>query len=376
MVAPAELARAHLLQSLPEPLLSELARRATISSFRAGDMLFREGDPAQRIHLLRSGEVELVRPGSAQGPTVLARCRPGDSVGALTVLTGGPRAATAIGRTDGDAICLEAADVESVLLSDAAGMRSLLAGLAGSLIGAGEELSAHNRVLEQRVRERTAEVRETHLEVLRRLGEAVESRDDGTGQHVVRMSRMAADLAGRANWSSADAEMVLRAAPLHDIGKIGVPDEILRKPGRLTRDERATMETHTTIGAHLLCDSRSPVVRMAETIALCHHERWDGLGYPRRLAGEAIPAAARVCAIVDVFDALVTERPYKRAWSPGAALAEILEGSGTAFDPGLVAIFARHFDSIVAAAVPPTEAPGEASPPAGSRRSIGLRAVA
>jgi len=118
------------------------------------------------------------------------------------------------------------------------------------------------------------------------------------------------------------------------------------------------METHTTLGARLLTGSRSPVVRLAESIARCHHERWDGAGYPQGLAGDAIPLAARICAIVDVYDALVSERHYKRAWSPAAALAEIVDGAGTALDPELVAVFAREFGAVCEAALPPVvEAP-------------------
>lgn len=366
MVTPGELADAQLLRLLPGPLLAALARRATVAEYRAGEIIFHEGGPGDRIHLLRTGEVDVVRPG-----LLLARCRPGDAFGELAVLTGGTRSATLVAVTDATTTCLEASDVETVLLSDPAGVRPLLAGLAGSLISAKEELSAHNRVLEDRVRERTEEVRETHLEVLRRLGEAVESRDDETGDHIVRMSRMAAALAERAGFSSADAEMVLRAAPLHDIGKIAIADEILHKPGRLTHAERATMELHTRHGAKLLSGSRSPVVRLAESIALCHHERWDGTGYPQRLAGEQIPIAARVCAIVDVYDALVSERHYKRAWTPAAALAEIAEGSGTAFDPALIDVFVRDFDAIRRAARPP-----EAGAVTGTDPSPTLHAVA
>jgi putative two-component system response regulator len=126
---------------------------------------------------------------------------------------------------------------------------------------------------------------------------------------------------------------------MHDIGKIGIPDRILQKPGRLDPDEWERMKTHTTIGAHILAASRAPLVQMAETIALTHHERWDGSGYPNGLAGEEIPLAGRIAAVCDVYDALISERPYKRAWPADEAVAEIERSSGSHFDPELVERF-------------------------------------
>jgi putative two-component system response regulator len=138
------------------------------------------------------------------------------------------------------------------------------------------------------------------------------------------------------------AEMLLQASALHDIGKIGIPDRVLLKPGKLDAEEWALMQTHTTIGAQLLAGSSSDVVQMAEQIALTHHERWDGHGYPGGLAGEDIPFESRVCTIADVFDALVSERPYKKAWPVSEALAEIARMSGSAFEPWLADAFLRE----------------------------------
>jgi putative two-component system response regulator len=133
--------------------------------------------------------------------------------------------------------------------------------------------------------------------------------------------------------------MIAQASAMHDVGKIAIPDEILRKPGPLDPRERAIIEGHTTVGAQLLSGSRSGLVRRAEQIARTHHERWDGTGYPARLAGEDIPLAGRICALCDVFDALISDRPYKRAWPVADALAEIAEQSGRHFDPRLVELF-------------------------------------
>lgn len=205
-----------------------------------------------------------------------------------------------------------------------------------------------NRVLEETVRERTKELRETRLEVVRRLGRAAEYRDNETGMHILRMSVSAARLA-RAVGMNADAcELLLNASPMHDIGKIGIPDRILLKPGPLDESEWTVMRRHPTIGAELLGGGDSELMRMAEEIALCHHEKWDGSGYPRGLAGESIPLAARVCAVCDVFDALLSRRPYKKPWSVEAALAEIDALSGTHLDPTIVGHFKAIIDDILA----------------------------
>jgi putative two-component system response regulator len=201
-----------------------------------------------------------------------------------------------------------------------------------------KELQRQNQTLEQRVRDRTAALHEAQLEVLRRLALAAEYRDDDTGQHTQRVGRMAALLASRLGHAEDDVELIELAAPLHDVGKIGLPDAILLKPGKLTPDEFAQMKLHTKIGARILAGSSSPLLQMAEMIARYHHERWDGSGY-EGLAGEAIPEVARIVAIADVFDALTHVRPYKRAWPLGEAVEELHRQSGYQFDPRMVPVF-------------------------------------
>jgi CHASE2 domain-containing sensor protein len=202
-------------------------------------------------------------------------------------------------------------------------------------------VARYSERLEAEVRERTAELRETQLEVVERLAQAAESRDNGTGAHIERMSALCERLGLEMGMSAAEAEELRYAAVLHDIGKISVPDRVLLKSGKLTGEERAVMETHAAIGSGLLAGSRSPLLRTAEEIARTHHERWDGGGYPAGLRGEEIPLTGRICSICDVFDALTTERPYKRAWSVAEAVAEIAGGRGTQFDPELVDAFMR-----------------------------------
>ena len=203
-----------------------------------------------------------------------------------------------------------------------------------------------NQILEQKVRERTHELEESQLEILERLAQAAEFRDDDTGQHTRRVGEMAALLAQKLELNDEHIEIMRRAAPLHDVGKIGISDTILLKPAKLTPEEFAIIKTHTTIGARLLSGGRSDFVRLAETIALCHHERWDGNGYPQGLAGENIPIEGRIVAITDVFDALTHERPYKKAWTIEDARTEILSQSAKQFDPRVVEAFCQICDQI------------------------------
>jgi CHASE2 domain-containing sensor protein len=183
------------------------------------------------------------------------------------------------------------------------------------------------------------QLRESQLELIQRLAQAVDTRDTETGEHIQRIGRLSQRLALQIGWSAEDAEILRHASAMHDIGKIGIPDHILLKPGKLDRDEWEVVKAHTTAGAHILADSSNPLVQMARDIAMSHHERWDGSGYPAGLKGEEIPIAARICAVVDVYDALLAKRSYKEAWTAGQALAEIRQGSATHFDPKLVEAF-------------------------------------
>ncbi|WP_288482476.1 two-component system response regulator [uncultured Acidovorax sp.] len=187
---------------------------------------------------------------------------------------------------------------------------------------------------------RMDELRETRLQIVQRLGRAAEYKDNETGLHVIRMSHFAQLLALAAGCSPAWAEDLLNAAPMHDVGKIGIPDAVLRKPGPLDAAEWDTMRRHPEIGAEIMGEHPSGVLQLAREIALAHHEKWDGSGYPRGLAGEAIPLSARIVAIADVFDALTTRRPYKEPWPVQEAMNHIAAQAGKHFDPALVALFA------------------------------------
>ncbi len=202
------------------------------------------------------------------------------------------------------------------------------------------QIQSHNQMLEAKVRERTRELEAAQIEIIERLARAAEFRDDNTGQHTERVGQMAALIARQLGLPDSQVALIRRAAPLHDVGKIGVPDTILLKLGRLTDDEFAVVRTHTSIGARILSGSRFPILRLAEEIAFNHHERWDGAGYAG-VSRDAIPLAGRIVAVADVFDALTQKRPYKSAWPVDEAIAEIDRQRGRQFDPALVDSFLR-----------------------------------
>ncbi len=196
-----------------------------------------------------------------------------------------------------------------------------------------------NAELERRVLERTAALEEAHHEILERLAKAAEFRDDDTGEHTHRVGQTSAALATRVGLSGREIDLIRRAAPLHDVGKIAIPDAVLLKPGRLTTEEFALIKTHSETGARLLGGSEIPLLAHARGIALHHHENWDGTGYPAGLKAEEIPVEARITSVADVFDALTHDRPYKKGWPAERAFAEIEMLAGSKFDPAIVRAF-------------------------------------
>jgi putative two-component system response regulator len=211
------------------------------------------------------------------------------------------------------------------------------------------QLQEEKGALEDRVQERTNELEESYIDTFERLALAAEYRDDETGQHTRRVGRLAALLARELNLPTRKVELLERAAGLHDVGKIGIPDDILLVPRKLTTEEFEVVKTHTVIGARILSGSRSPLLAMAEEIAWSHHERWDGRGYGG-LAGEEIPLFGRITTVADVFDALTHKRPYKEAWPLDEAVAEINRQRGDQFDPRVVDAFMAIQEEVVGTA--------------------------
>jgi putative two-component system response regulator len=202
------------------------------------------------------------------------------------------------------------------------------------------QIQGQNQQLEATVRERTRELEEAQFEIIGRLAAAAEFRDDNTGHHTQRVGQMSALLARELGGTAEHIALIRRAAELHDVGKIGIPDTILLKIGRLTPEEFAVVKTHTTIGARILSGGKFPLLRLAEEIAFNHHERWDGSGYAG-LRGGDIPLAGQIVAVADVFDALTQERPYKPAWPVAEAIGEIDRQRGRQFAPDVVDAFLR-----------------------------------
>ena len=207
-------------------------------------------------------------------------------------------------------------------------------------------LSNQRRYLAQLVAERTSELErsnrqleKTHLVMLQQLGRAADYRDNETGMHIIRVGNFSKLLGLASGFMEPQADLLMYASMMHDIGKIGIPDHVLLKPGKLTEEEFEIIKKHPEIGAQIIGDHHAEVLKMAKQIALAHHEKWDGQGYPRGLSGEGIPIVGRIVAIADVFDALTCIRPYKRAWSIESALELIAEEAGRHFDPGLVNLF-------------------------------------
>lgn len=209
-----------------------------------------------------------------------------------------------------------------------------------------KESNLANVILEEIVLERTKELEQTQLEVVERLVRALEYRDDETGYHIDRMSQYCAAIAKEYGFTESECRLIMHASAMHDIGKIAIPDRILHKQGTLTEEEWDEMRKHTITGAKLLEGGNSMLIQVAGDIALNHHERWDGSGYPNKKKGEEIPVVARITSVADVFDALTSERPYKKAWTIEEAAQEIYEQKGKMFDPQVVDAFKRALPSI------------------------------
>ncbi len=209
-------------------------------------------------------------------------------------------------------------------------------------------LALHNqtRELSVLVKERTRELEDERIEVIQRLGRAAEFKDDETGRHITRVSHYARILAAGIGLSEECVEILFYATPMHDIGKIGIPENILNKPGKLTAEEFDVIKRHPHYGGDILGESKSRLLTVARNVALYHHEKWDGSGYPEGLKGEAIPLEARVMAVADVFDAVTSKRPYKEPWPIEKAVQMIQDSAGSHFDPQVVKVFTDNLDDI------------------------------
>ena len=210
------------------------------------------------------------------------------------------------------------------------------------------QLATRAEGLAQAVRRATAAIVAREQEAIHRLSRAAEFRDNDTGSHLLRMAAYARLIAQRLGLDAAECDLICEAAPMHDIGKVGIPDAVLLKPGPLTAEERAIMQRHPQIGAEILADSESTLLQAGATIAISHHERYDGAGYPHGLAGQAIPLYGRIVAVADVFDALTTARPYKPGWDLARAVDYLQTQRGGHFDPACVDALLAELDAVLA----------------------------
>ncbi|MCX7896353.1 MAG: response regulator [Rhodocyclaceae bacterium] len=229
-----------------------------------------------------------------------------------------------------------------------------------ALIDAQKKLADRAAWLAEEVAKATADILAREKEAILRLSRAAEYRDPETGAHLLRMSQYARLIAAHLGLSGTEQEMILEASPMHDVGKVGIPDAILLKPGRLDADEYEVMKRHAEIGYEILRDSPAPLLQMAAQIAWTHHEKFDGSGYPRGLAGEAIPLVGRIVAVADVFDALTSVRPYKRPWTLADAREFLVAEAGKHFDPDCVRAFLAGWPEVLAIHARHGEAPGKA----------------
>src|SRR3954453_20210743 len=256
-----ELAQAPLFSELPNDALEELAAGSRRRRFAPGDIVFHEGAAGDALHVIRRGLLAVGRPSRDPG-LILNRMSAGECFGEIAVLTEAARLASVVAVEPSETLEVTKEDFDRVLAANPRATRRMLGALARSLTLAKEEVPRHNSRLEATVRERTADLRESQLEVVRRLSHAAESRDDHTGVHTSRMSRMCAELGRAAGQAESDIELLLHAASMHDIGKIAIPDRVLLKQGPLEPDEWEPMKSHTIVGAEMLAGSRSPVVQM------------------------------------------------------------------------------------------------------------------
>jgi len=208
-------------------------------------------------------------------------------------------------------------------------------------------LSNQKKYLAKQVKEKTKELVDAQLEIIRKLGIAAEYKDNETGDHIVRMSKFCYFIAKEYGFDEEKMDLFLYAAPMHDVGKIGIPDGVLQKPGKLNKQEWAMMHEHCRIGADIIGEPKTELMRAARIVALEHHEKWNGEGYPRGLKGEEIHIYARVVAVADVFDALISTRPYKEAWDVEDAIEHIKSQSGSHFDPEVVKAFVKALPDII-----------------------------
>lgn len=330
-----------LFSTLAPEDLRGLEDAAELVSAPKDAVILREGETTTELYLVASGRAQAVARDERGGRVPLNIFKAGDHFGEMSFIDGQPRSATVEALTPVRLLRIPRPAFDRLIRENPEISFVLMRGLSEKIRKATHQLEDLAFIVSH------DELQNVHLETIRRLALAAEFKDDNTGAHLERVSRYSETLARGLGLSGAEVADICHAAPMHDIGKIGIPERILLKPGRLDDEELAIMRTHPVIGGRILANPGSDLLRRAREIALGHHERFDGRGYPAGTTGERIPVAARIVALADVFDALTSERPYKKAFPPERTAEMIREERGKHFDPELTDIFERFYDRFV-----------------------------
>lgn len=321
---------------------SALAHIAIDQFFQKGTVLIEEGDVSKSLHVVLCGLAQAFSQNENGKKVIYNVFRPGDCFGEFSFIDGKPRSASVETILPTRILTIPRDRFERVVFCNPSIFFNLMRGLTEKL----RITTWHNRDLLFALSH--GELRDADLDTLRRLVLAAESKNDNSRDHLRRISRYIVLLAEKAGFSDDQVHHIRHAAPIHDIGKIGIPEQILLKPGRLLPEEFEVIKTHSLIGAKILSSPQSDILKTALAIVRWHHERFDGNGYPDRLKGEDIPLTARLTAIVDAFDALTTKRPYKPAYSAERAVDIMQKERGTHFDPDLFNLFLENIDEMIA----------------------------
>lgn len=328
-----------LFSSLSPEEMNWLCRVGEMISAPPGVAILREGDLTTELYVILNGQVEVSVTDKMGGRVELAVLKRGDHFGEMSFIDGEPRSASVTALKNCRLLRIPRPEFQTLIGQHPEIVFGLMQGLSATI-----RKTTHQ--LEDLVFMFThEELQNAHLDTIRRLAMAAEYKDDNTGSHLERVGRISEIMARGLGLPENEVSDIRHAAPMHDIGKIGIPERILLKPGKLEPSEWATMQTHTLIGGRILANPVSNLMHRAREIALSHHERFDGKGYPNRLKGGKIPLAARIVGLADVFDALVSERPYKPPYTAEEAGELIVAERGRHFDPKLVDIFEKMFDT-------------------------------
>ena len=339
------LRRTSLLSVMPNDLFGEVIAHATERCFTRGEYICHDGDFSNCMFLIVQGEVDIVKVGRDH-EVVLAHLGAGEPFGEMALIDDSPRSASARVATAELVVIELERDAVLGLLQEHPQVLYAMVKLLNGRLRTSDFVRVHDLELQvDEMAEATRLLQRSYDDTLMALSQALDLRDQGTTGHLQRVTAYSLLIADTVGVDPESREALRLGALLHDIGKIGVPDAILHKKGKLNEEEWAQMRNHPAWGRRIV-DNVEFLNRAAELI-VCHHERWDGTGYPNRLRGTDIPLNARIFAVADVFDALTTQRPYKEAWTPDAARLQILQESGTHFDPDIVAAFEQIYEDLL-----------------------------